>query len=465
MPTPAGPRTSDGKAMRAMSTERGRPLACAAARPWLVGILALPLLLAVVGCDSEPEPPGEPAALVKMSGDLQEGLPGYPLLDPPTVRVVDDAGRPVPGVAVAWMPRDGSRTVSLGADQTAADGTIGVEWTLGTDRSRPQILAASSTGLTDIEFLATFGYRTRWESVASLPLAVRSPAAAADGNRLFVFGGNLGPDTRTDVTQIYDPATGTWTQGARLPKALDFLHAVALDDGIHVFGGIQTGVGTVADHWVYQPSSDSWTARTPLLVQVDAAMVAAVDGQIVVAGGVTGPRQYSDRVQIYDPASDAWLTGAPIPGAPRLSSAFVERDGLLHLLGGGVPSLDTTNEHIAYDLTTDTWRAFAQLPGAVEAHAAGNVAGHICYFGGRLAQSGRFNSPRAETWCATPNFETWVPGPPMGAARAEVVSATLGGAVYAIGGHDDTGASLSLVQRLVATPLAALDPTVSAEPN
>jgi hypothetical protein len=76
-------------------------------------------------------PPGSPAAVTAVAGDAQTGTPGQALPGALTVLVADSAGRPVPGVSVAWSVEEDGGTVAAASTVTGADGRATVAWTLG----------------------------------------------------------------------------------------------------------------------------------------------------------------------------------------------------------------------------------------------------------------------------------------------------------------------------------------------
>lgn len=77
--------------------------------------------------------PAAPDTLGTLSPINQPGRMGQKVPDAssPRVRVVDRFGNPVPEVPVAWQVISGEGQVSEAISRTQADGTTGVEWTLG----------------------------------------------------------------------------------------------------------------------------------------------------------------------------------------------------------------------------------------------------------------------------------------------------------------------------------------------
>jgi hypothetical protein len=92
------------------------------------------LLLAISACSDSTHPappPGSPAAVTAVAGDAQTGTPGQALPGALTVLVADSAGRPVPGVSVAWAVEDDGGSVNAASSVTGADGRATATWTLG----------------------------------------------------------------------------------------------------------------------------------------------------------------------------------------------------------------------------------------------------------------------------------------------------------------------------------------------
>ena len=86
-------------------------------------------LVLVAACSDGPSQPSR-APLAIAGGAGQSGTATYPLADSIAVRVTDDAGAPVPGVAVTFVAGSGGATSPV-VDTTGADGMAYTQWTLG----------------------------------------------------------------------------------------------------------------------------------------------------------------------------------------------------------------------------------------------------------------------------------------------------------------------------------------------
>ena len=99
---------------------------------------------------------------------------------------------------------------------------------------------------------------TNFTSVASLLVAVRYPAVAALGGKLYAFGGETasgGSATATTDIQMIDPAAHLVTVVGHLPRALYGAAAFVIDDTIYVAGGQVPGGRTQTQIEAFVPST------------------------------------------------------------------------------------------------------------------------------------------------------------------------------------------------------------------
>lgn len=93
-----------------------------------------------------------------------------------------------------------------------------------------------------------------WSSLAPMPVAVAGSAATLgpDGS-IYVVGGTSG-GISTNLVQVYNPASNSWTLSTPLPEGLS-LTALGVDslNRLLVMGGVDTNGNDVADVWRTQP--------------------------------------------------------------------------------------------------------------------------------------------------------------------------------------------------------------------
>lgn len=132
-----------------------------------------------------------------------------------------------------------------------------------------------------------------WTTEAKLSLdSIYSESAVVD-NKIYVFGGL----SNRNVTQIYDPRTDTWSFGASIPTGVAEGAAAATTGvnvpvRIYVMGGEATYVnyghtfGNVTDlNQVYNPESNTWTMEAPLPAELCFFALANVNDTLYAIGG------------------------------------------------------------------------------------------------------------------------------------------------------------------------------------
>jgi Tol biopolymer transport system component len=118
------------------------------------------ICVACSGASSEPDLVGpgqrEPAKLVVVSGDAQNGIVGSTLGQSLVAKVVDDQEMPVKGVAVTWTVTAGGGAVSSQAATSDAGGGVTAFWKLGTSMGSQSVTATVSVKpLSPATFAAT----------------------------------------------------------------------------------------------------------------------------------------------------------------------------------------------------------------------------------------------------------------------------------------------------------------------
>lgn len=243
-------------------------------------------------------------------------------------------------------PFPGARASSSGqlpqprSDATAA--TIG---------ATTYIVGGYDGSTADPSVLATTDGRT-FRAVASLPVPVRYPAAAALDGKVYVFGGEAasGPQSGhpVDDIQVIDPRAGSASVLGHLPEPLQGAAAVTLHGHIYLAGGdtssAQTsrpGVGTtqlssavsprhsglvtVGTIWAFDPVHRRMLVAGRLQVPVSHAGVAVLGSRAWLVGGETGGTQLT-AVQMMTPALSFGHAGAPGAGSPYFGGRLLVAD-------------------------------------------------------------------------------------------------------------------------------------------
>jgi len=152
----------------------------------------------------------------------------------------------------------------------------------------------------------------QWFTMTTLP----------DGSVLAAGGGY--DDIKSEV---YDPATGAWSQTGDVPGANTGFTLTALLDGRAL------AVGGPETHHLYDPRSRTWRpTTTPAVVAIYATATQLQDGTVLVAGS-----DYccSASSEVFDPSSETWQLTVNMVQRPRQHhSATLLNDGTVLAAGG-----------------------------------------------------------------------------------------------------------------------------------
>ncbi|MGC1472267.1 MAG: malectin domain-containing carbohydrate-binding protein [Psychroserpens sp.] len=208
-----------------------------------------------------------------------------------------------------------------------------------------------------------------WNALASSTLSKVESQSVKINDKLYTLAGFLSGLQITGATEIYDPATNSWTNGAPMPTPVTHMGAVAVGDEIWILAGFAGNHPGVATNLVqiYNTVTNTWSAGPSLPNPRGSGAAAYSNGKIYFFGGLL-PDRKTDVGEHYvldvnDQAS-GWQALAPMPEARNhLSAAAV--DGLIYAIGGqfghdnGVS--DQSFLHV-YNPQTNVWTEKANLP-------------------------------------------------------------------------------------------------------
>ncbi|HTZ64728.1 MAG TPA: kelch repeat-containing protein [Solirubrobacteraceae bacterium] len=304
-----------------------------------------------------------------------------------------------------------------------------------------------------------------WFPVAAMsePRADQTSTLLADGDVLVAGGYNgFSPAGGSHVSlrsaEVFDPATGEWTQTGQMLVGRSGQVASLLPDGdVLVVGGWEMPKGGeyVRTAELYDPASNTWTAApVPAELEESQSLTALPNGMLLLRG-VFGTELFNQTAgaAIYDPSSNKWTRVA----SPKLlrygATATLLPNGDVLMIGGShsepapfpVDQIDTLLASVEeYDPATDTWSEVAPM-----AHARMNEAVTLMTNGEVLVAGGTYevNSGENDEWDSLRNTESYNPATNRWSARAPTLlpraqdTATLmpNGDVLIAGGYDCGG--------------------------
>lgn len=170
-----------------------------------------------------------------------------------------------------------------------------------------------------------------WETKAAMPTERYGLQAQVVNKKIYLIGGRilLGYEKGSEelnVTEVYDPASDTWSTAASMPNIGCYASAV-VDGKIFVIGSTTQ---------IYDPQTNTWsTATSPpkeLILEVNGYAATAVS-----TTGIMAPKRIyvydGSTLQIYDPQMDNWSYG-PAPPTIRQGLGIAVVNDLLYFIGG-----------------------------------------------------------------------------------------------------------------------------------
>lgn len=249
--------------------------------------------------------------------------------------------------------------------------------------------------------------------------------------RVFLYAGGR--------AEIYDPATGTWSDDGLVDPAYSNDQSVALLSGGDVLiagGRYYTSSGTYITSSVniWDPIRRTLAPAAPLHHAREGASATILpDGDVLVAGGEAPnanpftTTELLSSTEIYNPASNAWTDGpsmSVVRGHP--TGTLLQQSNEVVLAGGSSGVTDVFNA------TTHTMRRVADLSQPWSGFAATALAD-----GRLMAMGGDGPGAFASTQIFDPHTDQWSMGPSMSIPRcAEGATLLLDGQVLVAGGYN-----------------------------
>ncbi len=283
-----------------------------------------------------------------------------------------------------------------------------------------------------------------WTAI-NMPIARTSFAMTTLGDLVFFIGGAQSATTSTDRVDILDATDLTW-QLAHLTEARSALSATSVAGKVIIAGGatgtlfapVPSDVVDIYDSAQGLPTNPAAWSTWTLTAARGALGATSVGQEALIAGGIGLGNAASDLVDIYDAVAGTWSI-AHLSEARTLSrSAALSVDGKAYFAGGQVtPGVGSDRVDI-YDSATGTWSSVSLIEPRWA--IAGATQGNTAYFAGGFTSAGV--SSLVESYNS--GTQTWAPALAMPTARGECAAATTGGSLLCAGGIANAGVAASV---------------------
>src|SRR5262245_19725579 len=244
----------------------------------------------------------------------------------------------------------------------------------------------------------------QWTTTGDLnvPRAHHTANLLADGSVL-VIGGQVVLEVLPQkvryltysTTEIYAPATRTWSYAGTMPSPHAHHASTSLANGnVLVIGGDEDHRNTPRAA-LFDPLTRTWTATGDLASgRWEPRATLLPTGKVLVAGG--NNELGAETAELYDPVTGQWSVTSPMSVPRRGHTATLLPDGKVLVAGGhkddedyytgNVTVLDTAE---LYDPATEQWSATASMNAARYGHLATLLAsGKVVVAGGNVNGGG-----------------------------------------------------------------------------
>ncbi len=266
-------------------------------------------------------------------------------------------------------------------------------------------------------------------------------------------------------SQLYDPATGTWSTTGSFFNALGRSGhtATLLPNGkVLVVGGFTNQAGAAPRAELYDPATGTWSMTGSLLPvpgfvtggRANHTATLLPNGKVLVAGGLAlftaVPNGFLSNSQLYDPATGTWsTTGSFFNGLGRSGhTATLLPNGKVLVVGGFTNQAGAASRTELYDPATGIWTMTGSLlpvPGFVTGGRANHTAtllpnGKVLVAGGLALFTAVPQGILSNSQLFDPATGTWSTTGSLNAARTSYTATLLpNGKVLAAGGLGSAG--------------------------
>ncbi|OLD25761.1 MAG: hypothetical protein AUJ04_07145 [Acidobacteria bacterium 13_1_40CM_3_55_6] len=230
-------------------------------------------------------------------------------------------------------------------------------------------------------------------------------ATLLPNGKVLVAGGSQN-DGSFNTSELYDPATGTWSFTGTLNTARESHTATLLPNGkVLIAAGFDYDYNSLNTAELYDPATGTWSRTGSLnMSRVYHTATLLLNGKVLVEGGVDEnilrPSAPVDSAELYDPATGTWSTTGSLNTARLAHTATLLSNGkVLVAAGYGPNSPNGLNSAELYDPATGTWTRTGDLNTERDSRTATLLpSGKVLLVGNDIAE---LYDPATGTWGIT----------------------------------------------------------------
>jgi hypothetical protein len=333
--------------------------------------------------------------------------PDKDVLGPNGVRAFDSFVNTSLDSSVTWSVQEGSAGGTVTTDGTyTAPITSGTFHVIATSVQNPTRSAIADVTIVAHGFRPT-GDMSIGRTAPTATLLPNGKVLITGGDSCFLFSYYTG-ECPVATTEIYDPATESFSPGPTMSAARSFHTATLLTNGkVLIVGG-----GNVISE-LYDPATNSLSNTGSTTIARDSHTATLLpNGKVLIVGGLTGNLNSNSgslaSSELYDPASGTFTTTGNLLTARASHTATLLGNGTVLITGG----YDHATRHSSaelYDPGTGTFTATSLMTQPRVFHTAKLLSdGKVLITGGfgGVSRSAEIFNPTTGTFATTGSMTT-----------------------------------------------------------
>jgi uncharacterized protein DUF1566/galactose oxidase-like protein/Kelch motif protein len=184
-------------------------------------------------------------------------------------------------------------------------------------------------------------------------------ATLLQSGKVLVAGG-FSDSSEIAATELYDPASGTWSTGAALKAARYYHTATLLANGKVLITGGTSGAGYLSTAEIYDPAAGTTTVTgnmtTPRYYHTATLLN---NGMVLIAGGSSYSTELA-TAELYDPTAGTFTATGNLTSARTRHVATLLADGTV-LITGGASNGAALNSVMVFNPATGTFLSVVRL--------------------------------------------------------------------------------------------------------
>jgi N-acetylneuraminic acid mutarotase len=302
-----------------------------------------------------------------------------------------------------------------------------------------------------IIFILVAGIQAQWRYGPVMPTARYGMAAVVVDEMIYVIGGAEAGRNGLSTVEVFNPATGFWTENvSEINNARIYAAAAVFEGQIFLFGGTNKNQ-LIPQVEMYEPGTDRWNYTSSMPTPREGLCTVVVDSSIWIIGGNSSDQERVRMVERYYPRSNRWDTLAYPLNKGRVGAVAAAYNDELYIFGGHfVEPLDSYEKFVPGQGWTITDGGMLYACGS----AAGISTGDKVWLAGGQGQGNSGILNRVQSYSMNGDGH-WQEETALKTGRKNLALVEVNNTLYAIGGNSgkstQTASNIVEVLDLVTT--------------